>query len=167
VDASEPACPACGHLEKAEKCARHARREAYGRCVICGTAICDDCARPDTVSYLCPDHSDIEVIEGWAQIYSTADDVEARLIRENLQAEGIDAEVLSQKDHVWSVDLGELSQVRLLVPAYQYAAARSVLAEHMTLQGEVAFACPMCGEAYGPGDEICSACGQALPSTLA
>jgi hypothetical protein len=93
--------------------------------------------------------------------------VEARLIRENLQAEGIDAEILSQKDRSFAVELGELAQVRLLVPAYAWAQAKNVLAEHMDVQGEVAFACPNCGEAYGPDDQVCAVCGRILPSTRA
>lgn len=167
VDAAEPACPRCGHLHVAMNCARHPDWKAAGQCVICSSALCGECAGEETRHYLCPDHREIEVIEGWAQVYSTGNDVEAGLIRENLQAEGIDAAVFSQKDHMLTVELGDLSPVRLLVPAYQYEQAQSVLTRHMDERGEVVFACPACGEAYEPGENVCPACGQALPSAFA
>lgn len=167
VDADEPDCPACGRLEALTTCALHPDAAAPGKCVVCGTAVCDACALEGVGHYLCPLHHDVPVIAGWAQVYTTADDVEAQLIRENLQSEGIDSEVLSQKDHTLTVDLGELSQVRVLVPAYAYQQASALLTEHMDDSGEVAFACPSCGEAYEEGSEVCTNCGAPLPSALA
>ena len=164
-DASEPSCPACGQLVEPDRCARHPDRRAEGVCVICGSAVCEECDRSAEVHYLCPDHADVPVIQGWAQVYTTSDDVEAQLIRENLQADGIDAEVLSQKDHTFAVDLGELSPVRLLVPAYEYARAVEVVEKRKDDEGEVMFACPDCGEAYEAGDAACSNCGALLPRT--
>jgi len=105
-------------------------------------------------------------MSGWAQVYSASDDVQAELIKENLEAEGITAQVLSQRDHFsFSIDLGDLNQVRVLVPAYDYETARALIASHKDSEGEVAFACPSCGEAYEPGDISCAACGTALPAT--
>ncbi|MGH7506216.1 MAG: double zinc ribbon domain-containing protein [Longimicrobiales bacterium] len=167
IDAAEPACPACGQLAEAARCERHPERPARGQCVVCGSPVCDECDRKNVVHYACPAHHDVPIIAGWAQVYSVADDVEADLIRENLQSEGIDAEVLSQKDHALTVDFGDLSQIRLLVPAYEYDRARQVIARHMDLRGEVVFACPACGEAYEPGDDVCRACGAPLPATSA
>jgi hypothetical protein len=109
----------------------------------------------------------VPVIEGWAQIYTTSDTVEADLIKENLQSEGLDAAVLSQKDRSFGFDLGDLSPVRILVPAYEYLDAMQVLATHMDFRGEVVFACPACGEAFEPGDAACRSCGAALPTSAA
>lgn len=166
-DASEEACPACGQLVTPVACPVHPASLASGHCVVCGTPACDECRKKDVVHYLCPRHHDVPVFEGWAQVYTTSDDVEAHLIRENLQAEGIDAEVLSQKDHTLTVDIGDLSPVRILVPAWRYEDARTVIEEHKDSVGEVAFACPECGVAYEPGDEVCSACGATLPEPAA
>jgi hypothetical protein len=88
---------------------------------MCGLAVCDECDNDAEMHHACPDHADVPVIQGWAQIYTTSDTVEADLIRENLQSEGVDAEVLSQKDRSFNVDLGDLSPVRILVPAYDYS----------------------------------------------
>jgi hypothetical protein len=101
-------------------------------------------------------------VEGWAQVYTTSDDLEASLIRDNLQSEGIDAEVLSQRDRSFAVDLGDLSPVRVLVPAFQYQGAREVLDGHRDAAGEVQFACPACGEVYEDGASVCASCGEPL-----
>lgn len=167
VDAAERACPACGALETAATCARHPERTAEGECVICGTPVCDECTLEGAGHYVCPDHHHVPVISGWAQVYSTADDLEAELIRENLQSEGIDSSVFSQKDHTLTVDLGDLSPVRVLVPAYAYRQASAVLERHMDARGEVMFACPSCGEAYETGTRVCGNCGAHLPTALA
>ena len=134
------ACPACGVLRESRQCSTHAERSARGQCVICGTAVCEDCNRGGDPHYVCETHQTIPVVEGWAQIYTTSDDIEAQLIRENLEAEGLDARVLSQKDHFsLPVDLGDLSPVRVLVPAYEYENAQRLLASHRNARGDVAF----------------------------
>jgi hypothetical protein len=116
---------------------------------------------------VCADHAQIPLISGWAQVYLAADEIEAELIRENLAAEGIEARVLSQKDHFsFAVDLGELSQVRVLVPAYAFAETVAVIARHADARGGVSFACPECGEAFEPGQLQCGSCGALLPSTM-
>ena len=166
IDAEGPACPACGHIHQGTlNCRRHPERTAEGVCVVCGDEVCEECnSTGDEMHHACPDHGAIPVIEGWAQIYTTSDDMEANLIKENLQAEEIDAAVLSQKDRSFGVDLGELSPVRVLVPAYAYAEARRVLAQHMDSSGEVSFACPSCGEPFEAGETTCSSCGTPLPT---
>jgi Double zinc ribbon/Putative prokaryotic signal transducing protein len=161
-ETTEPSCPACGHLAEAAGCAVHGDRTAPGACVVCGRAVCEECDRSEDVHYICPEHADIPVIEGWAQVYTTSSDMEAELIKENLQADGVDAEVLSQKDHTLTVDFGDLSPVRLLVPAYDYMRARELIERHKDAAGEVQFACPQCGEAYDPGEETCASCGASL-----
>ncbi|HEX6133920.1 MAG TPA: zinc ribbon domain-containing protein [Longimicrobiales bacterium] len=168
IDAEGPTCPACGHIHKGSlNCERHPDRTAVGVCVVCGDGVCSECDAEDELHHACPDHSEIPVIEGWAQIYTTSDDVEADLIRDNLQSEGVDAAVLSQKDRSFNVDLGELSPVRVLVPAYAYLDAMKVLGEHMDYRGEVVFACPSCGEPFEPGETVCGSCGTPLPTHAA
>ena len=162
-DAAEPACPACGTLQAAGNCARHPDRTAFGECVVCGTPVCEECDTDDDPHYSCPAHHDVHVIEGWAQVYSTSDDVEAGLIRDNLDSEGIDAAVFSQKDRSSFVsDMGDLSPVRVLVPAFEYEEARAIVDQHKDAEGEVRFACPNCGEALEGGERTCPSCGATL-----
>jgi hypothetical protein len=165
VPGTEAACLACGLLlrDDAVACARHPDRSARGVCVICNGAVCDDCDSGHSPHFACPDHGAVPVVEGWAQVYTTSDTLEADLIRENLQSEGLDAAVLSQKDQSFAVDLGDLSPVRILVPAYEYLDASRLLEAHMDAAGEVSFACPACGEAFEEGDSTCRACGASLP----
>jgi uncharacterized C2H2 Zn-finger protein len=164
IDAEGPACPACGLIHQGSlQCERHPEHAAVGVCVICGAAVCDECNSVDEIHHACSEHSGIPVIEGWAQVYSTSEDMDADLIRENLQSEGMDAAVLSQKDRTFGVDLGELSPVRVLVPAYDYTDAMKVLAQHMDSSGEVTFACPSCGEMLEAGSRVCGSCGKPLP----
>lgn len=157
-------CPACGHLRTATGCAAHSERSAAARCTLCGKAICEQCRKGDRQVALCEEHEPVPIIQGWAQVYSTTTEVEAQLLRDNLRAEGLDAQVYSQRDRIFSVDLGELSIVRVLVPVWEYEAARELIQAHMDAQGEVSFACPACGEAYDSGARECTGCGAALPA---
>jgi hypothetical protein len=103
------------------------------------------------------------VIEGWAEVLAVSDEVEAKLIEENLRAEGIESRVLSQKDHsAFPVEFGDLARVRVLVPGYAYPEAERVIAGHRDAVGEVSFGCPHCGEPCDEGERVCSACGEAL-----
>ncbi|MBR9990714.1 MAG: DUF2007 domain-containing protein [Gemmatimonadetes bacterium] len=168
IDAEGPACPACGHIHNGTlNCQRHPEREAAGVCVVCSDALCDECDAIDEMHHACADHSAIPVIEGWAQIYTTSDEMEADLIKGNLQSEGVDASVLSQKDRSFNVEMGELSPIRVLVPAYNYLEATRMLKQHMDASGEVVFACPSCGEAFDAGDATCRSCGTPLPTPAA
>jgi hypothetical protein len=143
-------------------CDEHPDRRAEARCVICGKAVCRGCRSGDGPAAVCAEHRTIPIIEGWAQVYSTTGEFEAQLVRENLRAEGIDAQIYSQKDSILTVDLGELSIVRVLVPVWEYETALQTIREHMDTEGEVVFACPACGDAYEPGTRECVACGAAL-----
>jgi len=164
----QDACVGCGWLQASGQCDRHPDREAKGQCVVCGTLVCPECDKNDQREFLCPEHHALEIVDGWAQVYTTSDDTEAQLVRDNLRAEGTDAEVLSQKDHfAVPVDFGDLAPVRVLVPAYAFSEAMDVLSRHMDSLGEVSFACPGCGEAYEPGDATCPSCGTPLPQRLA
>lgn len=164
----DEACGGCGRLLTEAACERHPDRSARGACVICGSTVCEECDKDEIREFLCPEHHAVSIVDGWAQVYTTSDDIEAQLIRDNLQAEGLAAEILSQKDHfAVPVDLGDLSSVRVLVPAADYRDASAVLAQHMDASGEVTFACPECGEAFDPGTSTCASCGTALPATVA
>lgn len=153
------ACPVCGAFREPTPCAVHPDRMAPGRCVVCGTALCDECDAGGHRAFLCADHRGVRLTEGWAEVYTTTSEFEAQLLRDNLRAEGIEAQTFSQRDRIFSVDLGELSIVRLLVPVWRYPEARELIQSHMDTGGEVAFACPACGEALEPGSADCQACG--------
>jgi hypothetical protein len=162
-DGSENGCPACGHLQQRVPCTKHPDREAHGQCVICGTIVCEDCDHGNG-HHACAMHSEIPVIEGWAQVYSTNDELEANMVRDNLRSEGIDAEVLSQRDQTLRLELGDFAAtVRVLVPAFDYIPAEELVSGHTDAAGEVRFACATCGEAYEAGEARCGTCQAELP----
>jgi hypothetical protein len=158
----EDACPYCGLLRVDAACNRHPSKRAVARCVLCGDALCPVCEDQEKHVSLCPSHREVPIVQGWAQVYSTTSELEAQLLRENLRSEEIEAQVYSQKDMMFNVDLGELSIVRLLVPVWQYEQALGVIREHMDAGGAVTFACSACGEPFTPGARECTACGAAL-----
>lgn len=163
VPADAESCPACGHLHVATMCTTHPDRQAEGACVVCGMALCQECDKGAGTEYLCEAHQQVPVVEGWAEVYTTGDDLEAELVRDNLNAAGIDAQVLSQKDHyAVPVDLGDLAQVRVLVPAFEYEDALRAIAASGDRATDLPVTCPSCGAAYEPGDRTCSACGASL-----
>jgi hypothetical protein len=163
VAGAADACSVCGQLRNPEQCARHPDRSAAGACLVCGTPVCDACNRGRGNTYLCETHQGVDIVDGWATVHSTGDDIEAELISGNLMAEGIDAQVLSQKDHYsFTVDLGDMARVRVLVPAPQYEEAMRALAEQQDVAGDVAPTCPACGASYEAGDTTCGSCGASL-----
>lgn len=162
--AGSEACPVCGALPEPVSCELHPDREARELCVVCGRALCAECRHGQGRIALCADHGEVRVMDGWAQVYSATSDVEAQLLRDNLRAEGVEAQIFSQRDRAFSVDLGELSIVRLLVPVWEYERALQIIREHTDTAGEVVFACPVCGEAFDPGAAECSSCGTPLAS---
>ncbi len=163
IAAGAKVCPVCGHLSSPARCARHPDRQAPGQCALCGTPVCEECDAGTRQYHRCPDHANVAIIEGWAQVHAIPDEVEAGLIEDNLRAEGIDSRILSQKDHsAFPVEFGDLARVRILVPTYAFAEAERIIAAHTDTAGEVTFGCPNCGEPYDEGQTVCEACGEAL-----
>lgn len=163
LEPGESACAVCGHLTAPAACDRHPDQSAAGQCALCGRALCRECDQGRKPYHLCAEHAGVPVIEGWAQVVEIPDELEARLIEDNLRAEGIEARLLDQKDHsAFPVEFGDLARVRVLVPTAEYAEAERILAAHRNSAGEVSFGCPNCGEAYEEGDTVCGSCGEAL-----
>ncbi len=163
VPADGESCPACGQVQVPTLCTTHPDRQAEGACVVCGLALCQECDRGEGTEYVCEAHQEVPIVDGWAEVFNTGDDIEADLIRDNLLAEGLDAQVLSQKDHFsFTVDIGDLAQVRVLVPAFEYEEAMRILAAREDRTDDLPVTCPACGAAYEPGDPACGACGASL-----
>ncbi len=130
--------------------------------MICGRLVCEECSTGEGQAALCSEHRTVPVIEGWAQVYTASSEIDAQLVRENLEADGIDAQVYSQRDRAFSIDIGELSLVRVLVPVWEYQKAAAAIEGHTDSEGEVAFACGECGESYDAGNQSCTSCGASL-----
>lgn len=162
--AGSDACLACGALRGPCACEAHPDRAADGRCVVCARALCAACGGATRPARLCEEHREVRVIEGWGQVYSTTSEFEAQLLRDNLLAEGVEAQIFSQRDKMFSVEIGDLGIVRILVPVWEYREARRLIRDHTVPGGAVSFACPVCGEAYEDGAAACGGCGAPVGS---
>jgi ribosomal protein L37E len=153
-------CPACGTLRDPVPSHADPSKSARSRCVICGMPLAEGDDEPFPAR--CAEHRSIPVYEGFAQVYTDNDELSARLIVENLRADGVEAQLFSQTDRIFPFDLGEMSIARVLVPVWDFQRALELIESHKDTEGEVVFACPTCGEAYEPGAEVCSNCGAPL-----
>jgi hypothetical protein len=95
--------------------------------VVCGTPLCESCRKGPRHSTLCEAHSGVHLVSGWAEVHRAASELEAMLAAGILRGARIDARVLSQKDRANVVTFGGLSVVRVLVPAFMYEDAVSVI----------------------------------------
>lgn len=151
-------CPACGRARETLLCDEHPDREARGVCVVCGRAVCERCSGRGSRVCLCREHRKVRVMEGWAEVYTAHSDVDAWLIQQRLRTADIEARVFSQRDRVFSVDLGALSIVRVLVPVWDYLPAREAIAAEPDAAAEPD-RCAVCGEETDPRAAACLACG--------
>jgi hypothetical protein len=54
--------------------------------------------------------------ENWTTVFTTGTDYEADLVRDRLDDHGIPAVVLTQRDHAFNLNVGDLAAVRVMVP---------------------------------------------------
>ncbi len=66
-------------------------------------------------------------VDGWMTIYSTSTDYEAELVKDRLVDAGVDAVILTHRDRAFSLNVGDMSVVRILVPPDQEETARGIL----------------------------------------
>lgn len=116
-------------LPRVSRCAEHPEALTSMACAVCGRPVCAACDAGNRHASRCPEHESVRLVQGWAEVLQTVDDAEAELFTGRLRALGLDAHVLSQKDHVHVLSVGALAVVRVLVPAWQWDRARAALAE--------------------------------------
>lgn len=67
--------------------------------------------------------------EDWIAALQTNTDFEADLVRDRLDDAGIPAVVLTQRDHAFNLNVGDLSPVHVMVPPDRIEEARHVIAD--------------------------------------
>ena len=70
--------------------------------------------------------SDLEY-EGWIVVFRSGTDYEADLVRDRLDDSGIEAVVLTQRDHAFNLNMGEMARVNVLVPPARVEEARALI----------------------------------------
>lgn len=67
--------------------------------------------------------------EGWISVFECSTDFEADLVRDRLDEAGVAAVVLTQRDHSFNLNVGDLAPVHVMVKPVQEEEARAVIAD--------------------------------------
>lgn len=67
--------------------------------------------------------------QDWVVVHDATTDFEADLVRDRLDDHGIPAVVLTQRDHAFNLNVGDLAPVRVMVRPEDLDRARALLAE--------------------------------------
>ena len=65
--------------------------------------------------------------EGWIAVFQTSTDYEADIVRDRLDDAGIPAVVLTQRDHAFNLNVGDLASVNVMVPPERIDEAAALL----------------------------------------
>ncbi|MDT0632463.1 DUF2007 domain-containing protein [Rubrivirga sp. S365] len=79
-----------------------------------------------------PQHNDPEdrqsrTYEGWISVYECSTDFEADLVRDRLDEAGVAAVVLTQRDHSFNLNVGDMAPVHVMVRPGDERAARDIV----------------------------------------
>jgi hypothetical protein len=93
----EARCGYCGIMFEGAlaKCNEHGSADAHTTCIICGKALCDECAFEVRGRYTCEEHWTVELMQRWATAATVRTQVEAELCKRRLGTGGVSAEVFS------------------------------------------------------------------------
>lgn len=75
--------------------------------------------------------------DDWVIIFSCGTDYEADLVRDRLDDSGIPAVVLTQRDHAFNLNVGDLSDVHVLVQPEREEEARELIDEQIPSDEEL------------------------------
>ena len=67
--------------------------------------------------------------DDWKTIFETGLDYEAGLVRDRLRDADIPAVILNQRDHALSLTVGDMAQIKVMVPVEKEVEARALLNE--------------------------------------
>jgi hypothetical protein len=95
--------------------------------------------------------------QDWVTVYTTGTDYEADLVRDRLDDSDIPAVVLTQRDHAFNLNVGDLSAVRVMVPPDHAEAAVELIQSEIVSDEELEEAAlrsdPNAPDAHSPHDE--------------
>lgn len=101
--------------------------------------------------------TDARTYQDWVAVHSSSTDYEADLVRDRLDAAGVDAVVLTQRDHAFNLNVGQLAPVHVMVRPEDLARARQIIAERPFTEEELTEAAlaadPEAEDAHSPERE--------------
>jgi len=95
-------CENCGaiNLESASEegivCDTHIENRAIGFCVVCGKAVCEECAENFGNRILCEDPEHRIILDRWKVIHTFDFEYEAAMLYANLEQQGIEARAFTK-----------------------------------------------------------------------
>jgi hypothetical protein len=100
---------------------------------------------------------DAQTYQEWVSVFETGTDFEADMVRDRLDDNGIAAVVLTQRDHAFNLNVGDLSAVHVMVRPEDAAEAREILADVSLTDEELESAAmsadPMAPDAHSAPNE--------------
>ena len=126
-------CENCGAinlesvLEKGIVCDIHIENQAIGFCVVCGKAVCEECAESYGDKLLCDDLRHRAFLEKWTIVYTFDFEYEATMLHANLEQKGIDSEVFTKLNPNAADSPFRPTIVEVLVPNEKLEAAQEVV----------------------------------------
>ena len=70
---------------------------------------------------------DPRTYQDWISVFNTSTDYEADLVRDRLDAAGLAAVVLTQRDHSFNLNVGDMAAVRVMVRPEDVGAAQEII----------------------------------------
>ena len=125
-------CPTCGSVNEsmaAEEgliCDTHVENRAIGFCVICGRAVCDECAESSGRMVLCNDPNHKLLLATWSVIHVFDFEYEAAMLSANLDQNDIETEVFTKTNPDAADSATRPTVVTLMVPEDKVEPAREI-----------------------------------------
>jgi Putative prokaryotic signal transducing protein len=76
-------------------------------------------------------------LDGWITVFETGTDYEAHLVRDRLDDADIRAVVMTHRDSAFSLNVGDMSTIRVLVHPERAGEARRILSESPLTDAEL------------------------------
>ena len=67
--------------------------------------------------------------DDWKTVFKTGQDYEAGLVRDRLRNADIPAVILNKRDHAYNLTLGDMAQIKVMVPAEREEEAKALLSQ--------------------------------------
>jgi hypothetical protein len=125
-------CRSCGALnekrasEEGIVCDTHVETRAIGFCVVCGRAVCKECAESVNSRILCNDPDHREYMEKWKVLHTFDFEYEAAMLYANLEQRGIGTLVFTKLNPNMSQAVMRPNLVEVLVHSENFDSAVEV-----------------------------------------